>query len=389
MWITLISGLACVFLTTGCWDMKELNDRAIVISSAIDTTDDGHILLTDQFANPSALGHNVESPNERFYSMSSKGDTVLQAAQLLQLRLSRNIFVGHRRNIFIGQQTAKNGLNEIIDEFTRSPDSRIRTDMSIVQGANAGNVLKIPSVVEKLPSIAALKSRSVVGGGPPGTTYVEFLRAAASKTTCPTLPLVKIESHPSDYMADAGSHQLRFAGRAVFDKKLRMVGQIDYTETVYRFWEVGHLTHQTFAVKIPNTGQSMSVYTNHLKSKLKVRLKKRHLDVAVFLYGDGRITENNTSLSLQKQSNIDKVQTALEQQIQSGLLQLIQRVQQDYHTDIFRFDRTCQKNYPLEWSKVTDQWPEIFSHATVHVYAHIPIKTIGEMGTALHQHVQM
>ncbi|QSO50260.1 Ger(x)C family spore germination protein [Alicyclobacillus curvatus] len=381
--------LCCVFLTTGCWDMRELNTRALVISSAIDVSDNGLVVLTDQFANPSALGHNLEKPADRFFTMSETGKTVLQAAQVLQTRLPRYIFIGHRRNIFIGQATAEHGLQEILDEFTRAPDSRIRTDLSIVKGARGSDVLKIPSQVEKLPSIAALKSRTVVGGGQPGSTFVDFLMSASSKTSCPTLPLVEIQSRPDDYASEIGDEQLRFAGRAVFDKHLHMVGTINYMETVYRFWEVGSLTHQTLAVSIPKTDQYVSVYVNHLKSKLVPKLQNRHLTVSVYLSGDGRIGENNAKLDLMKEASRLQVQTALDNQIASDVSRLIRRVQNEYHTDIFRFDRACQMRYPLLFPRLSDAWPEIFSNATVHVYVDVHIKTVGEAGLPLHQHVEM
>lgn len=47
--------------------------------------------------------------------------------------------------------------------------------MSVVKGTRGSDALKVPSLTEELPSIAALRSRSVVGGGQSGTTYVDFL----------------------------------------------------------------------------------------------------------------------------------------------------------------------------------------------------------------------
>lgn len=98
--------------------MKELTNRALVISSSIDLTDNGLILITDQIANPNALGRNLGSPTERFYTFSAAGSTILEAAQKLQTRLPRYIFIGHRRNMFIGEATAEHGLGKIVGEFT-------------------------------------------------------------------------------------------------------------------------------------------------------------------------------------------------------------------------------------------------------------------------------
>ena len=173
---------ACLVLATGCWDIRELNNRALVISSAVDMTDDGRIRLTDQFAIPSALGlKGTGDPKKRFYTLSETGDTVLQAAQIMQTRLPRYMFIRHRRNIFFGEPTARRGLGHLLDEFTRNPETRLRTDLSVVEGRRGSDALKVPSIVEKLPSIAALKSRSVVGGRQPGSAFVDFLIAANSK----------------------------------------------------------------------------------------------------------------------------------------------------------------------------------------------------------------
>ncbi len=383
--LTTASTVLCLSFVPGCWDMRELNNRALVISSAIDMTDDGRICLTDQFAIPSALGQQgAGDPKKRFYTLSETGDTVQEAAQVLQTRQPRYIFIGHRRNIFFGEPTARQGLAHLLDEFTRNPESRLRTDVAVVDGRPGSDALKVPSIVEKLPSIAALKSRSVVGGGQPGSAFVDFLIASDNETSCPTMPLVKIVEQPEDYVAGSPSAQIAFVGRAVFNTQLKMVGKIDYEETVYRFWEMGRLTHQTFSVRLPGKEHSVSVYVNHMKSKILPVIRGHHLYVTVKMDGDGSLNESDASMDYMKPEPVKTVEDALDKKVADSVQHLISRVQQEYHTDIFNFDGATHNRYPFLWPSLEKEWKDLFTDATITVQAHVHIRTVGQTGLPLH-----
>jgi spore germination protein KC len=363
--------LTVTLLTTGCWDRTELNDQALVMASGVDLTPDNELLLTDQVVLPINLSKGLGSSRQEFLTLSATGRDILDASQNLQSKLSRKYFLGHRRIVFIGEKAAKHGLSHMMDEYTRNPDVRLRSDIFVVKNNTATQALQIKAPLEQFPALAVIKSRQFVGGKV-GTTLVSFLRAGACNTSCPTLPVLEIVTGTTD----SDEQVLQFSGRAIFDRQLKLVGYLDYYGAAYRFWVMNTLTRFKTTFYVPEGKGYATMDVSHFGSRIEPILKDGKLQYVVTLGGKGILRESETSIKFKNPKQLEILNRAAEAEVVKNASQVISTAQ-GYHTDILGFDMAMARKYPRQWKVMKSQWNKIFPDLPVHVRAHIQIRVVG------------
>ncbi len=375
--LIMIAIVAVVF-TTGCWDQVELNDRAIEMAWGIDQVSKSLVEISAQVIIPSRMqGQSSQGSQQKtFQVVSGRGINTLEAVQDMQRQLSRVVFRSHRRAIFFGEDTAKQGLTDILDTYTRDPEIRLRTDVFVVKGMTAKDFLSVSFPFESIPGLGALKEHTAMGGW--GTeVFLDFLLSVNSEGTAPTLPLIQVTSQHGRKTG------FEYSGRAIFNKQLRMVGELSSTQAQLAFWIKSKNRYLTIGGKVPPKGNVAIVILNP-RSHIVSHLGKKSVRFVITLYGDGNLRENNTELDMSKTDSIHIVERALERQMSKRALALIAHVQKDYGEDIFGFGDTLHIQHPYYWKKVKGSWDSIFRHVQVRISTRISIKRVGLTGLPLH-----
>jgi spore germination protein KC len=382
----------CLFVTTGCWDGRELNDLGIVLGWGMDLNKDGTYLASAQLAIPAKLsggsgggsGGAGSSPGQGYYLETATGRNNTDAGQNIQLKLSRKIFPSHRRVIVLGEKLAENGLLNIIDEYSRNPEVRMRTDIFVVKGGTAKEFLSLPYTLENIPAIAAIKIHESVGGTE-STTFKQFLEEAHAEGGNPSLPMIGIV--PSSTGGTSGQGQLkktfRISGRAIFNEKLKMIGSLTDNEARLRFWVRGQLKTFTLTVQVPEGKGNISFAGRKYSGKIQPMLQGGKVKFFITLIGKGTIKENNTNLDLKDEVNNKAIERALNQNVRKQVTQMISRVQKKYKTDVFGFGEAVHRKYPKEWKKIKVNWNRTFSEADIAVNVNVKVEQVGSTGPAL------
>ena len=378
----------CMGVTTGC-DRREMNDIAIVLGWGMDQKDDGKYVASAQFAIPSKLANSAGGgggggAEDGYLLETATGKNPTDAAQNMQLKLSRTIFASHRKLIVLGEDVAKNGITNIIDEYSRNPDVRLRTDVFVVKGAKAADFLSMPYKLEKIPALGPIKIHESVGGTE-SATFKEFLQDASSDGINPSLPTIEIvNSGSSGNSSQSGNAKtFKITGRALFDNNLKMVGYLTPSEAKDRFFIKGELKKNVFTVNVPEGDGNISFDGSKYKSKIKPVLKGENINFIVSLSAKGMIRENNTNLDLKSSKNIAFIETALQKQIAKEVSATISHVQKDFGIDVFGFGQAVHRKYPKEWRTLKRNWNADFSEAKVTVKADITVEAVGATGPSL------
>lgn len=363
--------LICTLLS-GCWDRAELNDRALVMASGLDFQPNGQWLLSDQVIIPVNLAKQESITRQGFITLSATGRDILDAGQALQTKLSRQYFLGHRRVIFIGEEAAKHGLTGIMDEYTRNPDVRLRSDIFVVRGARAIDALQIKSPLEQYPALSITKSRRFVGGTV-GDSLLAFLIAAASRTSCPTLPVLEIVPEAGQSSSDT----FGFTGRAIFNKQVKLVGYLDFSEANYRLWVLNELKKRQVTFEVPGHPGYATVDLSQFGGRVRASVQKDHPRFQVELTGQGLLRENETNLNVKDPKQLNKLNDAMEHKVSEEVAKLIDKVQKQYKTDVFGFDQTLARQHPKQWKTMKPHWDELFPEVSFGVDSRLKIKTVG------------
>ncbi|CAN7523539.1 Ger(x)C family spore germination protein [Paenibacillus sp. LjRoot153] len=367
-------------LTTGCWDREELSDRAFNLAASADLNKDGTYLTAGQFIVPSRIGLGSaggSGGDKPFFIESGSGKSMIEAIQKTRQKLSRIITRGHRHNYYIGEDLAKNGIKDMLDAFSRDPGNRIRLDIWVVKGNSGLEALQVPYPLEKIPSVASVKIHKAVGGTT-GTSYLDFMMAASTEGSCPTLPVVDIVQGTSPQKT------IRFYGRAIFSHDYKLVGYLNFVEGAYRQWIRRRISYFDIVEAIPEANGNVGVIITKFGSRIKSSvLPNNKVKIELELTGMGHVGENNTNLDLSQQKNLKLVQHTINMKTSEHVLDMITKVQKQFGTDVFGFNQTLNRQHPSEWNQLKGQWDTIFPGIEVKVNVKIKLKYIGLVGPSL------
>lgn len=152
--MALILILIFSLIQTGCWDAREIDELGFVLSIALDKTNNG-FKVTAQIASPenySKTGTGGSSQKSKpFWIISSTGKTIFEAIRSMASISSRRIFWSHIKVIVISDQLGVKNTHEVFDFFSRNPELRLRTLVSVTPD-EAGKIIQLVPVMEKDPA---------------------------------------------------------------------------------------------------------------------------------------------------------------------------------------------------------------------------------------------
>ncbi|WP_219838536.1 Ger(x)C family spore germination protein [Paenibacillus sp. R14(2021)] len=376
--ITFFMLLMLVSMLCGCWDRKELNDQLFDLAGGIDldSSKSNHYLISAQMFIPAKTGEGQESSKSTYFLETSRGRNIYDAIDKMQRYLSRSMTRAHRGNLFIGEKLARTGISEILDSYTRDPNSRIRTDLWVVKDGTALELMKVKYPLEKLPAMAPIKIHQAAGGEV-GTSLVEYLMASRGAGSFPTLPVVKMISKPG-----LGTRTMTFYGRAVFNHDHKLLGYLDYDEAHNRGWIIGLINNAVLTTEIPDL---VTGFVSQPKSKIRTTLlKSGAVKAEIFIKGQITVKENDSSLDFSEQSNLLKLQRSFNQEMNKEMIQLIHKVQKNLKADVLGIGEVVYRQHPTYWKQNKEKWDAKFVESEIIVRPRLEIKRIGLQGSPVH-----
>ncbi|WP_043933766.1 Ger(x)C family spore germination protein [Bacillus sp. EB01] len=157
--LKLLYSIICTVVLTGCWDRTEINDMAFVIATGVDKGEKDNYSVSAQIPLPSAMGGAGSSgggggtTGGPYFVIMGKGRSIKESYDDMQIRMSRELYLAHRRVIVIGEDMAREGIRQPIETILLQPQSRLSTFLVISKG-KAFDMLSTQPKMEKLPGEA-------------------------------------------------------------------------------------------------------------------------------------------------------------------------------------------------------------------------------------------
>lgn len=190
-YLVLVFALFFLLQTSGCWEGREINERAFVLAVAFDLpeteneteneaeneteneTEKGakpeEFTLSVQIPDPSRLAGSAEQgggadSGKPFIVLGTTTNTVLKGLLQLQREMDRRIFLGHTRLILISDEVAReNSVDQILDYFKRNFQIQRIARVAVVEG-KAREILEQMPPVGQEPTTFILNLLSGAGG---------------------------------------------------------------------------------------------------------------------------------------------------------------------------------------------------------------------------------
>lgn len=373
-----LNGFMIVMMLTlilsGCWDRNEINDYAFWIGTALDITENGKLQKSAQIAVPADF-RSIRSgggKNERAnIVLTATGSSIVDLTQQIQDKLPRKVFLGHRRSIFVGEKLARKGLVDIMDQFTRNTDTRLRTDIFVVNNGEGKEVLNINSPFNQFSSIVAVDQDRYCRLG--DTALRDVLIDARRDGIRPAMPMVEIS--PMNNQEKDKIFNVRSV--AIFNKQLQMVGEVSGRESLELFWVKGVLKNQFVTEELAEG--SIALYESNLKQTIRTSYDGNKLKAYITLVGTGRVLENNTDIDLSVSKDRLHIEKKLNAIKANRVEETIRNIQSQFGQDVFGIGEEFHREHPYQWKAIRERWDDIFPTIEVAVTVKLNIQSTGDI----------
>lgn len=382
-------------LLSGCWDSKEIEQRANVLAIGVDIAseeerkkedeishlskqfpipDEEMIKVTAQIAVPGEIPLGPQQPGgsaKPVLVIEVVGHTLEDAILNLQQEIADELFLGHLRIIVFSEEVARLGTNRFNDFLRRNPEIR-RTASLVVSKESASKYMNITPELERIPSLYLadmVDNLTAMGKFPPSFIGL-FWTIYSSKGQDPYLPYLELK----------GESTIQLNGLAYFDGD-KMVGKTNPMEigVFMTVIGIGRGGYGGF-VEVPGKDESVLVRVVSRNTKTKVRLKNRKPHVSIKVQYEAEIDEKESAtIQLSDSDIVKKIEIETSKGTRESIEKFIAKTQKK-NADIFGFGEHFRAKLPKYWSKqvkTTEKWDEIYQNLTFDVKVDTHIHRVG------------
>ncbi|CAH2212933.1 Ger(x)C family spore germination protein [Tepidibacter aestuarii] len=355
-----------MFILSGCWNYREINDVNIINGAAVDSFEEKEeYVLSIEIIKPLA-GQDFKLEAD---VVSERGKSIFDAARNSVFHSGKRGYWPHAKVFVISQDIAKKGVVEVIDFINR--DAEVRSDiwLLISQEKTAKEILECKTKLHSTISAHLedkLKNKDSVSKFEAIELH-QFLKDLAGEGISCTVPLVNIAAKGDQRVPE-------IYGMGVF-KKDKLVGHINGEETMSMMLIKDKLKSGVFVVRnVDNTDTDCTLEIFKTKTKLEPVIKDGSMVMKIDSELDVGIGEIVGSTDLISEPGRKKLKAEAEETVKKELLKTIKRAQKDYDSDIFGFGNTIYRKMPNEWKKIKGDWDELFAHLKVDINVEVNIK---------------
>lgn len=311
-WIIL---LISIFFLSGCWDRKEINDLAFITTTGIDKLGENEFRVSLQIPLPSAMssasgGGGGTSGDKPYYVDSEIGRNIGEVYARLQQRMSREIFIAHRRVFVIGEKTAKGGMKQTLDAVFEQPASRLSTLLVVAKG-DALDILTSSPHLEQFPS-EAIREISKNSINVDVRNALDDIYKPGKDPVIPVVSSVKTENMGKDER-----QEVQMSNVAIFDdSKLKFI--TNRSETSGITWLLRKMKNKSINIPVKD---DLEVDLRVLDYKIKTRYKvKNNLpEFTIKLHVSTALLQNEPKVQLedikQYKMLVEKMENEIKKQI--------------------------------------------------------------------------
>lgn len=364
----ILAVILCVALLSGCAEQRQINELALVTAVGLDKgSTPGSIRLSVQIARPADARGQTGAPSggtgEPVYSAEAEGNSIFEAVRNLGSFISRRVYWAHNFLIVMSEDYARNGIEDMIDFFTRNNELRMNAWVAVTPDPPEELISTVTGLeVDPGEAVDRLFRLNRVVSDAPRTNMMRLEEAFLSTTTHPVLARLTLKQRgiPNKKPEEQASlKQVELKGAAAF-KENRMAGWLSPEET----------RGLLYFIQKPETAEvNLSGTEDDRKAAVELRRQKFNM---IPSYRNGRISFN---ISLEVTGNIveytyrqklqhmiPELESRLENVLEEDLQSVIRKAQISYRSDFLKAGDVFRNRYPAEWKAIRD-WDEAFSEA--------------------------
>ena len=350
-----------IFLFTGCFNYRELNEIAIASAIGLDKTGDGYVVTIQVMNTKKSSETGTSNEQLKFITFTTSGVTLQDAIRKSILDSSRRIYPNHVQTLIIGEDLAKNGISDVLDMFFRGVEFRKQTPVLIAKNSTAEEVLNVVTPLESLNSKNIRDGLSVdskyLGIGD-NISFEDLVGTFLDSNKEIILPSVSINGTKSEgekieniETADP-SVRLIESSLAVF-KDDHLVGFLDNKQSIDLNFVRNKINNTILTYEC---GDNKYLSSEIMSNKTSVEFLESPLKAHIKINGILSINEITCDMDLEDPVVIDEIEADLEEELKNDVYNTIKYIIEEYNSDVFGFRDFLYKNKTKYYKEIKDDW---------------------------------
>jgi spore germination protein KC len=377
----------CMMLTalTGCGNYMDLNELSIVMGIGVDRTKDLKYRVSLQIINPGevATGQSSGGKSVPILLDVSEGRSLSEAIRNASKKITKMMEYSHVAVAVIGEEAAKEGINEIIDTLLREPRMTSNLPVLIAKDTTAEQVLKLLSPITYVSSMDIVqknKNTQKLTGEAVGTTTIlsigENITHIGQNIAISGVALANYskDNEGKANLEKTDPAETHLDAIALFNKD-KLVGWLEGKQArgLVMVREELKETNITIPCK-ENNYTSLRIIGQNINSDVIMKNNQAHINIRGTMFAF--LDETGCSMDLADMKVIDQIENdagkAIEQMVRDSIT-----TAQSYKSDAFGFGNMLAVRDKKSWRKVEKQWPELFQNAEIKVDYSVNIRRNG------------
>lgn len=342
--------LSLVFLLTGCYDIKELEDLALINGIGIDYKDNAYY-LTYEILNDTKTENNTTLLS---YTVSGSGKTISEAFIDTNYKVSKKAYFAHLKVLILSEEIVNGYFDKISDYILR--DTNIRSDFKVIvaNGTSPNAILKnnndnhpvVSDQIVKLIDNEKYNNNLVIG-----ETFKEILAKLENNKTDVILNTISIENSDiainNSYIFKDYNYQATLSklDSALYNMLTKNITAMEFNKN----YEKGNMT-----ITIISSDTSIDINSNKIRIKTSL---------------EGKILENNAEFDLKKPDSYQKLNKDFGKIIENDIKKFINILQKE-KSDILGLEE-------IYYKKTRKENKNLWETAEIEVDVNLKINTKG------------
>ncbi|SHJ39563.1 Ger(x)C family spore germination protein [Propionispora hippei] len=400
-WYLLIVG--SLFFATGCSGAQETDSTAYVLALGIDKGEqDGMIKYTCQVALPKpSTKEGGEEESKTQVSVTATARSLAEARNLINSSMSRTLTFSHMKALIIGEDLAKEGVNDIFAPLMRFRDMRGSIYILVANGVSAADFMdknkpKLESFMSRYYESMMFSSNE--SGYYFRTTLQDFYKELKNVGDCPLATLVSLNGKkkgedgegsmfPSEVSPEytAGNSPLEKGnpaeamGLAVFSGD-KMVGTLTNEEARMLNILRGTFKHGFYVITDPLVPEKFVNLTMRLNGKPHIKIEQMdgQIHIKVEVNVETEITAIPSGTNYEQGEYNQLLENHISQLLQAQILKMLHKTQ-EWGCDAVGFGVHMRPFFATHQEFMQLDWPPMYRQAEFDISVNTIVRRTGLM----------
>lgn len=328
-------------ILSGC-NYKELNTLGITTSISIDYVD-GEFNILAEVVNPLKQQDASNANKSSFVIFSSSSGSLQEAFREVVLESSRQLYASQLEILVLSEEVVKNHLDEVLEYFSRDPETRTEINVLIARGSDSNEGIAIQTLLSGLSSSSILESLEVqsrVLGITYEVTLNELLNMYLDPYLEVTLPSMVLYGDSDIGDEEDNLTTTKPKARVLIDttsviKDNNILGYLNMEEA--KMVNIINGKAQTTILKYPYEDGYIVFEPNRIRVKKSVDILNNIVKIDISGYSKVKEIQANINAKSTKEANI--INNYFNRMLEDDITNTFYNIRDKYNTDIFGFRR--------------------------------------------------